>query len=75
MWMNTIFVEFSGNGPELPQNSFVKSTKKTENLHRKLVKQDNGIQKRGQSYLQNKQNMILPFLDTNDSGFEAERNL
>lgn len=75
MWMNTIFVEFSGNGPELPQNSFVKSAKKTENLYRKLVKQDNGILKRGQSYLQNKQNMILPFLDTNDSGFEAERNL
>ena len=75
MWMNTIFVEFSGNGPELPQNSFVKSARKTENLHRKLVEQDNGIQKRGQSYLQNKQNMILPFLDTNDSGFEAERNL
>ena len=73
--MNTIFVEFSGNGPELPQNSFVKSAKKAENLHRKLVKQDNGILKRGQSYLQNKQNMILPFLDTNDSGFEAERNL
>ncbi|MBR9939947.1 hypothetical protein KE540_06680 [Lachnospiraceae bacterium Marseille-Q4251] len=53
----------------------MKSAKKTENLHRKLVKQDNGILKRGQSYLQNKQNMILPFLDTNDSGFEAERNL
>ena len=73
--MNTIFVEFSGNGPELLQNSFVKSAKKTENLYRKLVKQDNGILKRGQSYLQNKQKMILPFLDTNDSGFEAERNL
>ena len=70
-YFRRVFRERTG----VTQNSFVKNAKKAENLHRKLVKQDNGIQKRGQSYLQNKQNMILPFLDTNDSGFEAERNL
>lgn len=38
-YFRRVFRERTG----VTQNSFVKSAKKTENLHRKLVKQDNGI--------------------------------